>query len=79
MRWRRRRARWLPHNFPAPGRTIQKSNAHPEPIPLHPDEKLVVQGYLKAGKRESNEVIEAYTRLEIRELLECSRLQAAVA
>jgi hypothetical protein len=33
------------HNFPAPGRTIQKSNADPESIPLNADKKLVLNAY----------------------------------
>ena len=33
------------HNFPAPGRKIQKSNAGPESIAPNADEKLVLKAY----------------------------------
>src|SRR3954470_9251924 len=63
-------------NFPASGRKIQNSKARPESLQLHPDEALVLRAYLK-GSRESIEVIEACTRLEVPENLECSKLEAA--
>ena len=67
------------HDFPAPGRKIQKSSVGPEAIPLHPDEKLILKAYLKSRKHETDEVLEACTRLKVPEKrLECSRLQAAV-
>ena len=66
-------------NFPAPGRKIQKSNASPQSLQLHPDEKLVLDAYLNGGDCQSSEVAELCNRLEVPENVECSRLAAASA
>jgi hypothetical protein len=65
-------------NFPAPGRKIQKSNASSQSLQLHPDEKLVLEAYFIGGDCESSEVAEVCTRLEVPEIVECSRLAAAI-
>jgi hypothetical protein len=61
-------------NFPAPGRKIQKSKADPQSLQLHPDEKLVLEAYFNPGDCESNEVAEVCNRLDVPEIVECSRV-----
>src|SRR5262245_8653036 len=66
-------------NFPIPGRKIQKSKAGPQSLPLHPDEKLVLEAYFRRRDPESPELLDTYRRLEVPEVVECTRLEAAVA
>jgi hypothetical protein len=61
-------------NFPALGRRIQKSNAGPESLHLHSDEKLVLDVYFKGGFLESSQLAEVCNRLDVPEIVECSRL-----
>jgi hypothetical protein len=64
--------------FPAPGRKIQKSNAGPESLQLHLDEKLVLDACFNGSDGESPAVLEACDRLEVPQNVECTRLAAAV-
>jgi hypothetical protein len=64
--------------FPALGRRIPKSKARPDCLPLHSDERLVLETYLGGGHGESPEVLHACDRLEIPQNVECTRLAAAV-
>lgn len=66
-------------SFPAAARKIRKSKACPQSLPLHPDEKVVLDAYFKRGDCESPEALHACDRLEMPEAVECSRLEAAVA
>jgi hypothetical protein len=65
--------------FPAPGRRIEKRKISPHFLPLHFDEKLVLETYLSGGDGESAEVLSACDRLEVPQNVECTRLAAAVA
>jgi hypothetical protein len=64
--------------FPASGRKIQKSNAGPQSLQLHPDEKLVLDAYFNGGDGESPEVLRACDGLQVPQNVECTRLAAAV-
>jgi hypothetical protein len=64
--------------FPASGRRIQKSKASPPCLPLHSDERLVLETYLSSSDGESPEVLQACDRLEVPQNVECTRLAAAV-
>jgi hypothetical protein len=63
--------------FLASGRKIQKTKASPQCLPLHSDERLVLETYL-SGDGESPEVLHACDRLEVPQNVEYTRLAAAV-
>jgi hypothetical protein len=64
--------------FPASGRKIQKTKASTQCLPLHSDERLVLETYLSGGDGGSPEVLHACDRLEVPRNVECTRLAAAV-
>jgi hypothetical protein len=64
--------------FPASGRRISKSKASPHNLPLHSDERLVLETHLGGGDGGSPEVLHACDRLEVPQNVECTRLAAAV-
>jgi hypothetical protein len=66
-------------SFPASGRKIPKSKASPDRLPLHGDQRLVLETYLSDGDGGSPQVIDACDRLEVPQNVECTRLAAAVA
>src|SRR5262245_33537973 len=66
-------------SFPAAGKGIRKSKTSPQSLPLHPDEKLVLETYLSGAGVESPELAEACDRLEVPKDVVCRRVDAAVA
>jgi hypothetical protein len=64
--------------LPASGRRIPKTKASPDCLPLHRDERLVLETYLSGGDGKSAQVIDACDRLEVPQNVECTRLAAAV-